>query len=308
MDNDFLSRVLKSADMYFTSKDEHEKLKSGLKKEVSAALSVKQGEAGDTNVLAKGGIVRETVLLCKKAGVYPYYVCKLAAAAFFYKASEDRDISNTISLLGIRGAIEKIMEFYLEPELSYLISEAYACILDNTLFETDEKRLALVAQGYERGFKNEALHRGCAQCTLMSFFETAKKTGEKEEYLFRAASSLAGGIAGCCDSACGAYSASNLIMSSYVGRELSDIGASDGGTTIKSNELGRIMHDKYEDVYGSNVCGEIHEKKFGEKFDLRIPEEKKAFDEAGAHDDKCTATVGLATAWLIEILYDNNLI
>ncbi len=306
MNSDFLSRILEQAEIYFCGMPKEQKAKAGLKQEMQAALVIKRGAAGSDQVLAEGGIIREAALLCKKAGIYPYYICMLAAAAVSTKAKEDIYISNTLALVGIRSAIEEIMNFYFEPELSYLISEAYVGMLDNSLFDTDEKKLKLMRKAYETGFKNEAQYYGCAQCTIKAFFKTANSTGEKQEYLFRAASGMAGGIAGCCDSACGAYSGANLIISSYVGRELKDLGVD--GATAKAFELGRILHDKFQDVYGTNICRDIQFEKFGETYDFRIPEEKAAFDEAGAHDDKCPATVGLGAALLVEILYDNKLI
>jgi hypothetical protein len=40
----------------------------------------------------------------------------------------------------------------------------------------------------------------------------------------------------------------------------------------------------------------------GRAFDLRQKAEREAFEEAGAHDDQCTSTVGLAAQWAVEII------
>jgi hypothetical protein len=45
----------------------------------------------------------------------------------------------------------------------------------------------------------------------------------------------------------------------------------------------------------------------GRPFYLRDTEERKKFDEAGGHTDKCTSVVGRAAAWSAEIILDAGL-
>ena len=51
----------------------------------------------------------------------------------------------------------------------------------------------------------------------------------------------------------------------------------------------------------------MHQAIFGRAYDLRDPEENKAFDAAGAHVDKCTGVVARAAQWAMEILAEEDL-
>ena len=46
--------------------------------------------------------------------------------------------------------------------------------------------------------------------------------------------------------------------------------------------------------FGTIICNEIHLKLMGRKFDLWNAEEKKAFEEMGAHSIHCSSVVGKA--------------
>ncbi|MFQ6065851.1 MAG: C-GCAxxG-C-C family protein [bacterium] len=68
--------------------------------------------------------------------------------------------------------------------------------------------------------------------------------------------------------------------------------------------LAKKVHDRFTEEYGSCLCKEVQTKIFGRSFNLWNEEEYKAFEEAGAHIDKCPTVVAKAAAWTAEILWD----
>jgi C_GCAxxG_C_C family probable redox protein len=309
MGKDLWVNVEKAVQMFWgnLSDESYQPFEVGLKSELAQAQAEK-GAVFDSTDQDLVELSLQLALYCKKAGVYPFYTTSLAASAIYFDAVKNAQVGNAIVLNGIRVVVEDMYGLSFEPELTYMIRKAYEKILADSLFDIDNKKISLLKKAYELGFYNEATFHGCAQCTIKAFFETVSKKGEQQEFLLKAASSMSGGIACCCDSACGAYSGCILIIGSYVGRELSDMGKADGKTVEQSNILGQRIHDEFEDVYGSNICGEIHIEKFGQRYDFRDEAQAIAFHDAGAHDDKCPATVGLATSWVASALYDEDLL
>jgi len=307
--NECLAYVMEKASEFFgsISGEVYAPLLDGLEKELEQAMQKKAFDAVCQDGAGGAEAAMQTARIVKKAGVYPFYVTRLAAAAIYVEAQSSSHIAETIDMVGIRAAVSDLYELCLEPELTFMIAQAYKQILQGALSQVDYKKLGLMKQGYENGFFNEAAYTGCAQCTLKAFFDIIGLAGAKQDYLFKAASGLAGGVACCTDSACGAYSASNLIIGTYVGRTLEKLGQK-GNSAGKSHALGQVVHDKFIEVYDSINCCDLHLCKFGRNFDLRDRQQQKDMHNAGGHDEFCPTTVGLATSWLFEALYDAELI
>jgi len=169
----------------------------------------------------------------------------------------------------------------------------------------DAERAATIQKAFELGFQYEKTYRGCAQCTLMTFFQM---TGKRDPAIFQAASGLSGGIAITGDGSCGGYTGGVLFMSSLIGRRLDRLDADgDREAQLKSYAMAQKLHDKFIEKYGTVTCADIHRKIFGQAYCLRNPDERDAFEAAGAHVDKCTTVVGNACAWIAEILIDEGL-
>ena len=168
------------------------------------------------------------------------------------------------------------------------------------------KQDSIIRKAFELGFKYEKTFRGCAQCTLATFFEL---TGKTEPILFQAASGLSGGIAISGDGSCGGYIGGVLYMSSLIGRRLDRISIDgDRNAQLKSYEMAQKLHDKFVEHYGGVTCADIHRKIFGKAYCLRDPGMQDEFEAAGAHVDKCTSVVGNACAWTAQILLDEGLL
>jgi len=157
-------------------------------------------------------------------------------------------------------------------------------------------------KAYELGFENERKVRGCAQCAIAGIQDAI---GLQNDFIYKAASGLAGGVGECTDGVCGGYSGAVMMLSLLFGRtreeEASEKGRAD---KYESFYLAAAVHDKFIEKYGSVTCKEIHKKMFGRSFNLRNDDDKQAFRHAGAHedDDKCCAAVGEGARWGTELI------
>lgn len=162
----------------------------------------------------------------------------------------------------------------------------------------------LAKKAYQLGRKYEMTYRGCSQCVIAALQDTL---GIKNDEIFKSATGLAGGTGLAADSGCGAYTGSILILGLLLGRERSDFSDPEG-IRFKTHELSRKLRDKFIQTYGSIICRDIQNKLLGRYYYLADPQEYEKFHQAGAHDIHCPGVVGQAARWMIEILWDANLI
>jgi C_GCAxxG_C_C family probable redox protein len=161
-------------------------------------------------------------------------------------------------------------------------------------------REASIEKARTLGFEYERDYRGCAQCTIAAVQDTL---GVKNDAVFKAASGLAGGGGLLCVGFCGGYTGGVMTMSSLFGRRRDKFDA-DREERYASFHMAKALHERFVEKYGSVICREIHDEIFGRRFDLWAPEGRKAFEDAGAHGDKCTGVVADASAWVCEIILD----
>jgi len=258
--------------------------------------------------LARNDRLTGAMLLCRENGILPYYLAKAIAAGFIYNNTADEQaviIQKSIKQVGFKAAVIKYCGLDKEPELVDLIYRQFLKLSDGDLAE-DTEYVALLSKAYSTGFSYELKFRGCAQCTIAAMSELTNK--DRSE-LFQAASGLSGGMALCGDGCCGGYNGGILFMSSFVGRRLDRIPI-DGDKTAQytSFDMAQKLHDRFIEVYGSVICRDLHKKIFGQSYCLRTKEVRNAFEEAGAHKDKCTSVIASACSWTIEIMREQKLI
>ena len=157
---------------------------------------------------------------------------------------------------------------------------------------------SLIRQAYETGFEYEKTYRGCSQSTVAAVQDTL---GIRNDLVFKAAGGLTGGCGLLRDGPCGGYTGGIMVMSMFFARRR-DKFDDDQEEKNASYRMAIALHERYMKEYGSITCIDIHNKIFGRSFDFWKPEEKKLFEEAGAHEDKCTGVVANASAWVMEIL------
>lgn len=153
-----------------------------------------------------------------------------------------------------------------------------------------------------RGAQYEANFHGCAQCTIAGIQDAL---GRRDDEVFKSASGLAAGISKFGDGSCGAYIASVMMFGLIFGRSRDNF-AGDKENLNRVYELTRKMRTYFLDRYGSIDCAGVQKSIFGRSFNIWDNEEKKNFEEAGAHTNKCTSVVGDAAAYAIRLIYEEQ--
>ncbi|MEA4970075.1 MAG: C-GCAxxG-C-C family protein [Candidatus Pelethousia sp.] len=167
------------------------------------------------------------------------------------------------------------------------------------MMSTEEK----IQRAYELGFKYEKEIKGCSQSTIQALMEVYGET-DSDVYQSMAAFSAGGAVMG--DGMCGGYAAGLLFFGLHTGRRLEDLGADpdEPRASSKNNDnfrLARQLHDRFIMEYGTVVCHQIHRNLYGRPYSITDPDEKRKFEEAGAHDWGCTSVCGNAAKWTAEI-------
>jgi C_GCAxxG_C_C family probable redox protein len=118
-----------------------------------------------------------------------------------------------------------------------------------------------------------------------------EKLDLKDTGAFKAASALAGGIAGRGET-CGALIGGLMAIGQVLGREsLEDI-EQFRKAMIPATE----MYLKFKETVGHTLCAEIHKILFGKSFKLYEEEDRKAFLTAGARGPEGCPGVGRKAA------------
>ena len=74
-----------------------------------------------------------------------------------------------------------------------------------------------------------------------------------------------------------------------------------------SSKLAKKVREKFVEEFGSVICNEVQKKKLGRSYDLWDPEDNKAFNKAGAHEDKCPDVTGKAARFAARILLEEGI-
>lgn len=167
-----------------------------------------------------------------------------------------------------------------------------------------ERFEAVKQKAYDLGYKYEQDYRGCGQCLLGAISDALDyDMGEA----FKSATAFAGGVGLSQRSGCGAFLGGCMFLSLLKGREKDNFGDPEK-VRFLSFQLADKLSNKFIAEYGSANCDQIQKVTMGRPYDLRIPEEMSAFDEAGGHLDKCPSVVGLAAQWVLDIAYEEGLL
>lgn len=150
------------------------------------------------------------------------------------------------------------------------------------------------------GYEYERVHRGCAQCTVAAV-QDPLYIGNDE--VFKAATGLAAGGGGTCAGTCGALSGGIMVMSTCFGRTRDSFDSDVAGERC-APRLSRELFRLFRDRYNATTCSGIHNKIFGRTFDLWDDGDSRAFDDAGAHEDKCTSVVANASRWTTQLILE----
>ena len=155
----------------------------------------------------------------------------------------------------------------------------------------------LFDKAYQLAYKYEAKLGSCPQCVLAALYKVFDIGDPK---IIQAADSLAGGTALSTQGTCGALVGGMLAIGIVAGRDYEDFKM--GMTKRRVFKFARELYDRFVEEYGSPVCCGVQKKLFGKSFNLLDPKDYAAFEEAGAHVDKCPSVSGNVARWAAEII------
>lgn len=158
------------------------------------------------------------------------------------------------------------------------------------------KKQEIIKKAYALAYENERKYGSCPQCVLAAIQEVL---GIVDNATFKASHALAGGGGLSTRGTCGALAGGILALSSRHGRSRDNF---DKGRFLKSYKLGKQLHDRFVTEFGSPICADVQTKLFGRSYDMWSDEDFEAFEEAGAHQDKCPRVAGRVAAWATEML------
>ena len=95
-----------------------------------------------------------------------------------------------------------------------------------------------------------------------------------------------------------------MIISYFFGRDWKNYALS--GSKFKYRELIKKVRIRFYNDFNGETCISVQDKMFGKHFNMSDPDQKIEFESAGAHKDKCTHVVGIASKWLVEILLEEG--
>lgn len=159
----------------------------------------------------------------------------------------------------------------------------------------------MLKKAYELGEVYEARFGGCAPGSLLACMEIFGITNEE---VYKASTGFSGGLGVTTESQCGALTGGLMFLGMLFGRSFIGRGTdSFDFMQYKSFSLAQKLKSKFEEEYGSFICGKIHESKLGRHYQLDDQEELKDFMDAGCRP-KCAEVVGLGAQWAVETALD----
>lgn len=161
--------------------------------------------------------------------------------------------------------------------------------------DSDSKQV-LLDKAYALAYENEQKYGCCPQCVLGAIQDVL---GVVDDATFKASQALAGGGALMTGGTCGALAGGMLALSAKFGRDRANFA---NGSFTKSYKISKRLYERFVAEFGSPICAQVQTGLFGRSFDLWDRKDYNAFEEAGAHQDKCPHVVGRVAAWTVEIL------
>ena len=159
-----------------------------------------------------------------------------------------------------------------------------------------EESVQLAEKAFNLAKQYEGQKGHCSQCTLVAIMETL---GDVDSNLVKAADGLTGGTVMSTQGTCGALAAGIMAISRYKGRSYQAF--TDGGAD-HTWEYVQKLYTTFVEKYGSPIGCNVQKKIFGRCYDLQNPEERKMFEDAGAHVDKCPFVCADVASWTVSII------
>jgi len=165
------------------------------------------------------------------------------------------------------------------------------------------KKEDFLKQAYAFGLEYEQTRTGCSQCVVCAL---EKVLGLDCPDLVKASFPLCGGITNTVEGTCGGLTGGALVIGYLYGRNKEEFEKT--MFNRRSLSLAKKLFDNFIQEYNSIRCKDIQTKIMGRSFNLWDEEEKRSFEDAGGHKDKCPVVVAKACVWTAEIIWDELLV
>jgi mannitol-1-phosphate 5-dehydrogenase len=237
------------------------------------------------------------IQLCLRNGIDPKHLIQAVGAALYYFEEED-------------SASVKLRDLIKERSVQGAVIEACGLTQDDVLLinriEDAYKHIEEVVpwgekarKAYSLGFEYEKVYHGCGQC---AFAAASEVLGNFDDEVFNSATGLCAGVGLVTENTCSAFTGSAMVIGMVYPRRREHFDR-DRENKYLNFELVQKLRDKFVQEYGTTTCGKIHEKIYGRAYDMRLTEERQAFEEAGGHGDHgCTEVVAKSAQWTIDVL------
>lgn len=167
----------------------------------------------------------------------------------------------------------------------------------------DKEKEDFLQSVYKSAFDYEKDYGYCTQAVIAGLDDHFKGI-DKE--VIKAIHPLAGGGALVGDGTCGGVVGAIVAIGCYFGRSKDEFD-NDSEDWRFSSKLAKKIRKRFVEEFGSVICNEVQKKKLGRSYDLWDPEDNKAFNEAGAHEDKCPDVTGKAARFTAIILLEEGI-
>ena len=239
------------------------------------------------------------IQLCLRNGIDPRYLIRAVSAALYYFEEEDAasvKLRDLIKEKSVQGAVIKVCGLTQDDALLInRIEDAYKQL--EKVVPWGEK----AEKAYSLGFKYEKVFHGCGQC---AFAAASEVLGNFDDDVFNSATGLCAGVGLVTENTCSAFTGGAMVIGMVYPRRREHFDG-DRDNKYLNFELIQKLRDKFIQEYGTTTCGKIHEKIYGRAYDMRLAEERQAFEEAGGHGAHgCTEVVAKAAQWTIDVLKD----
>ena len=153
----------------------------------------------------------------------------------------------------------------------------------------------IIEKASELAYEYESKYFGCSQATLAGLIDAFGIGGPG---LLRASTCFAGGIARM-GHVCGALTGGLMMIGFLAGRgEMPMV-----DQYQRAMEYGYPLYKNFEAEFGTVVCSDIQELKFGRRFDLRSPEEREELHRRMAvTPDGCQAVTSIGARMAGQII------
>ena len=172
----------------------------------------------------------------------------------------------------------------------------------------DNQSYGRIAKSGRLAQKYELIYHGCGQSVLAALQDVHNRNSEADRAVFKACSEFRGGVGKKTDGICGAYAGGVMFLSSIIGRERENFATSQKIRARTCNLVDKL-HQSFIEEYGTVICRDILQKRYGRPFFLFDDDDFNKFEALGYHNPGgCDIMVRQGAEWTARIIEEENVL